>query len=321
MKNWKYSESFIRNLFLKPAALLVLFSCCHFQISAQQTPMYSQYMFNMLNINPAYAGNRAVNNITALYRDQWVGFEGRPVTAVISWDRRQSESNVGYGLQLYDDRLGIESTTGLQGFYSYRIPFDQNVLTFGLSLGLLNFKAAYTETTIIDAGDPAFAQNESVWLPTAGFGMLVAGEKWYGGFSIPGLLKTKSFYNDRERTALTQGANYHYFLTGGYVFEMSDAIKLKPSLLFKAVAGAPLQVDVNLNSWWNDCVGLGISCRTGEAVVGLVELQVNPHIRLGYAYDYTISKLNQFNQGSHELMLRYEFELDKVVEIFSPRYY
>ena len=127
MKNWKYSESFIRNLFLKPAALLVLFSCCHFQISAQQTPMYSQYMFNMLNINPAYAGNRAVNNITTLYRDQWVGFEGRPVTAVISWDRRQSESNVGYGLQLYDDRLGIESTTGLQGFYSYRIQFDQNV--------------------------------------------------------------------------------------------------------------------------------------------------------------------------------------------------
>ncbi len=146
MKNRKYSESLLQKLYFKSVALLVFFTCSNFQISAQQTPMYSQYMFNMLNINPAYAGNRAVNNITALYRDQWVGFDGRPLTAVFSWDRRHPESNVGYGLQLYDDRLGIESTTGLQGFYSYRIPFHQNVLTFGLSLGLLNFKAAYTET-------------------------------------------------------------------------------------------------------------------------------------------------------------------------------
>jgi len=287
----------------------------------QQSPMYSQYMFNMLTVNPAYAGHRAVNNINVLYRNQWVGFEGSPQTTSISWDKRQENSNVGYGIQLYDDRLGIESTTGFQALYSYRLVLENSTFTFGLSAGMLNFKASYDEASPLDLGDPAFAMAESAWLPTVGFGVLFSKEKWYAGFSIPALLKTKTFYNDPTRSDNALGANHHYFLTGGYIFEVSDELKIKPSVLFKAVSEFPTQVDLNINVWLKNTIGLGISYRTDDALVGIAEFQITPQIRVGYAYDYSLSVLNRFNQGTHELMLRYEFDSGKVLDLLSPRYY
>ena len=307
---------------VKPIFLLVLM--VYFLPSilyGQQAPMYSQYMFNMLTVNPAYAGNRAVNNVNVLYRYQWVGFEGSPQTTSISWDKRQNNSNVGYGIQIYNDRLGIENTTGLQALYSYRLALENSTFTFGLSAGLLNFKARYDETNPLDNGDPAFAMAESAWLPTIGFGMLFSKEKWYVGLSVPALLKTKSFYNDPTRTENASGANHHYFLTGGYIVEISEFLKLKPSVLIKAVSGSSPQADLNMNIWMKNTIGLGFSYRTADALVAMAEFQISPQIRLGYAYDYTLSVLNKYNQGTHELMLRYEFDSGKVLDLLSPRYY
>lgn len=293
--------------------------CFHTSVLyGQQAPLYSQYMFNMLYVNPAYAGARAVNSVNALYRNQWVGLKGSPKTTCISFDKREEDSSVGYGVQLYNDQLGVENSTGLQGFYSYRLSLKRSTLAFGLSAGLLNYKANYDQTNPVQTGDPALTNVNSI-LPTAGFGVLYSMDRWYAGFSIPALLKTRTYYKDSISDKIF--ANNHYFLTGGYIFDVSDELKVKPSVLFKKVAGSPVQMDLNINAWLQNIVGLGLSYRTGDAVVGMAEVMVTPKITIGYAYDFTISSLNQYNQGTHELMLRYEFDTNKVLDVLSPRYY
>jgi len=288
-------------------------------LQAQQEPMYSQYMFNMINLNPAYAGNFGGDNITLLYRMQWVGVDGAPKTGTISWDRRNVDSNVGYGLQLYNDRLGIEATTGIQGFYSYKLKLSYSTLTFGLSGGALNYRASYSKATTTDPNDPLFEQDINIMLPTVGFGMLFNAERMYIGFSMPALLKTKI---DINNTLHSTSANNHYFLTGGYIFDVSNGIKLKPSILLKAVKGSAPAFDINMNAWFQNNLGFGVSYRPNDALVGLFEIQLSPQLRLGYAYDYTISSLKTYNVGgSHELMLRYEFNLPKYIPVLSPRYY
>jgi len=287
-------------------------------LKAQQEPMYSQYMFNLLHINPAYAGNRAVDNITLMYRKQWVGVDGAPTTGTLSWDRRQEGSNVGYGLQIYNDRLGIESTSGLQAFYSYRIPFNNSFFSFGLSAGVLNYRAAYTQVETTQGGDPLLQEDTNGFLPTVGIGCLYGNDKWYVGLSIPALLETKiSLMNQ----TVTTSANNHYFLTGGYLFEPTETFKLKPSILLKAVKGAPFEYDLNLNGWIQDVIGLGVSYRTHDALVGMFEIQISPQFRLGYTYDYLLSNLKTYSKGTHEFMLRYEFLPSKSKRVLSPRYY
>ena len=302
---------------LSSVAILMFFAINSLQ--AQQEPMYSQYMFNMVQLNPAYAGNRAVDNITAMFRKQWIGIEGAPTTATISWDRREAESNIGYGLQIYNDNIGVESTIGLQGFYSYRIPFAKSSLALGLSAGILNYRALYSQVVTTTGGDPVFREDVNGLRPTVGIGALYETEHWYAGFSIPALLQTKI---TSENVQVTTGASNHYFLTGGYIFDLSPDLKLKPSVLFKAVQGAPLEMDLNVNAWFQNFIGLGASYRTGDSFVGMFELQLTPVLRLGYAYDFLISNLKTYSQGgTHELMLRYEFGGQKTQRVLSPRYY
>jgi type IX secretion system PorP/SprF family membrane protein len=288
------------------------------KVEAQQEPMYSQYMFNLLQINPAYAGNRAVDNITNLYRKQWVGIANSPTTATLSWDRRKVNSNVGYGLQIYNDQLGVEKTTGIQAFYSYRLAFEKSSFTFGLSVGALYYDAAFSKSVTTVGGDPLFQEDVKGILPTVGFGVLYSSDNWYAGLSAPALLQTKIISNFNT---ITSKSTPHYFLTGGYIFEVSSVVKLKPSLMIKAVSGAPIEYDLNLNTWFNNTLGLGISYRTNDSFVGMFELQVSPKIRIGYAYDYTISNLKTYSKGTHELLLRYEFGNSKSQRVLSPRYY
>jgi type IX secretion system PorP/SprF family membrane protein len=293
----------------------------YLSIQAQQEAMYSQYMFNMLHLNPAYAGNRQVDNITLLYRQQWLGVDRAPQTGTLSWDRRSENSNGGYGVTLYNDIIGIESTTGMQLFYAYHIPFENASLSLGISGGILNYRAALTKDRTIAANDPVFAQDENAWLPTAGVGLLYSAEHWYLGFSVPALMRTKTnsavYINEKDL-----GANNHYFFTGGYIYSYSDMITIKSSILIKAVVGAPLACDMNLNAWFNNTLSVGAGYRVGEGVLGMVEIQILPQLRIGYAYDYATSSLGQFSNGTHELMLRYEFSANaKNDKILSPRYY
>jgi type IX secretion system PorP/SprF family membrane protein len=300
--------------------VLIFMTLFYDNASAQQEPMYSQYMFNMLHINPAYAGNKEVDNITFLGRSQWVGIPGAPKTMSVSWDRRNEGSNVGVGAQVYGDKVGIETTTGVQLFYSYHIPFNNASLSFGLSGGLINYRASYSETKPLDTGDDMFQSDINGWLPTAGFGVLLSAEHWYAGLSIPALLHAKI----QDANYINQnsfGADNHYFVTGGYLFDVSPIIKMKPSILVKSVSGAPIEIDYNLNGWYNDLMCLGLSYRSKDAIVGMFELKITSQLRIGYAYDYSISNLGEYNQGSHEIMLRYEFSKLKKEKVYSLRYY
>ncbi len=288
---------------------------------AQQQPMYSQYMFNMLNINPAYAGARGTTSITALHRDQWVGIPGAPRTSSFSFDMPLNEKKIGLGFQLYDDRLGIERTTGLNAFYAFRFQVaERGTLSLGLQAGILNYQANYTEVTTFQPNDPSFAMNVNGWLPSAAAGIYYNSDRFYVGLSTPALLKTKVTYKNAAEVASVSATDLHVYLATGFVMNLSNDLALKPSMLVKAVSGAPVEVDINANLWIQNTISFGASYRTGDAIVGMVELQMNKQLRFGYAYDKTFSNLGTLNNGTHELMLRMEFG-SSATRVSSPRYF
>lgn len=286
---------------------------------AQQLPRYSQYMFNMMNINPAYTGNREVPSMTMLLRRQWVNLPGAPFTGTFTYDQRIKETNNSFGAQLFTDRIGIEHSSGLQGYYAFSAPFENSTLSIGTSFGITNYNINYNRSNPYNQGDPNLQQAINGWLPSFGIGALYMRDQFYIGFSAPALLKTS--INSRNQATIRQaGYEGHYFLTSGYIIPMSDLITLKPSILIKAVSGSPLQADLNMNVWIGNDLGLGASYRHKESVVGLLEYQLSPLLRIGYSFDYTTSRLTFYNNGSHELMLRLELGGgDK--KITSPRYY
>ena len=300
--------------------LAMAFSLHSSKVKAQTEPMYSQYMFNMLNINPAYAGSRSVPGITSLFRKQWAGIPGAPQTSSISLDMPLNQEKAGLAIQILDDRLGVERTTGAQLNYAYRIKVsEKGILAMGLRFGVLNYRANYSEVRTLTQNDPAFYQNVSGLLPAAGAGVYYMTDQFYAGVSVPSLLQTK--LNAQQQADVSSRVNnLHFFATMGGVLKISDDLKLKPSVLMKTVSGAPIEFDFNGNLWLQDKIAFGLSYRTGDAIVGMVEWQMNDQLRFGYAYDYTISKLNPYNQGTHEIMLRYEFGSSRNSYV-SPRYF
>ena len=303
--------------------LLSALALMFFSMSAngQQEPMYSQYMFNMLNINPAYAGSRGAISTVALYRNQWVGFPGAPRTTSFSFDMPLQNKKIGIGAQFYDDRIGIERTTGFNAMYAFRFQFaGSGTLSLGLQAGLLNYQANYTEVNTYVPNDPAFSSNVRGILPAFAAGIYYNSDKFYVGFSAPALLKTKIKYNNAAEIASVTSRDLHLFLTAGTVFDLNQDLALKPSMLIKAVSGAPVQMDLNVNLWLQNKIAIGASYRTGDAIVGMVEFQFNQQFRFGYAYDKTFSNLGTLVNGTHELMFRMEFG-SPAVRVTSPRYF
>ena len=190
-------------------------------------------------------------------------------------------------------------------------------LSLGMSFGLLNYNGNYTRTNPLEQGDPLIQQVISAFLPTAGVGAFWSAERWYVGLSTPNLFKS---YKDQlnSKAVSFSGREGHYYLTGGYIFSVSEAVVIKPSLMIKSVSGAPIQYDFNTNIWLNDILGFGASYRTGDAIVGIAEFQVNTQLRIGYAYE---QKIKVVNTSAHELMMRYEFGGLLQKKILSPRYY
>ena len=291
---------------------------------AQQDAMYTQYMFNTLAVNPAYAGSRNVLSATTLVRTQWVGIEGAPRTQTLSLDAALPGKKVGLGLQIFNDRLGITKTTGAYASYAYRIPLGKGTLALGIQAGVAHFRADFTQVRLQSGTtfDPGFFNDINKFLPNYGVGIYYNTEKFYLGVATPHLLDNR--FTDQNSVAVTNGLvakqYLHLFVTSGYVFKLSEDFKLKPSFLFKGVLGAPLQLDLNLNLWVADRISVGGQYRTGDSFAGLFELQVNDQIRVGYSYDHTISPLGGFNSGSHEIMLRYEFGFTKN-RIVAPRFF
>jgi type IX secretion system PorP/SprF family membrane protein len=286
------------------------------QTHAQQDAMYSQYMFNYLLVNPGYAGSRDVLSMTGMYRRQWVNIPGSPSTLTFSGDMPLANERMGIGLTFFEDKIGVEGNTGIYASYAYRIRLTQKgTLSFGANVGVTQYSANLADV-VQPNPDQSFSANIREFNPNFGFGAFYSTDKFYLSVALPHILNNKLASLEELQSRMKR----HYFLGAGVVLGLSPNVKLKPSFLLKAVEGAPLQSDFNLNLWYVDKLGIGASYRTGDAVVALLEFQATTGLRFGYAYDITTSDLARYTSGTHELMLRYEFATLKK-KIITPRHF
>jgi type IX secretion system PorP/SprF family membrane protein len=290
---------------------------------AQQDAMFSQYMFNMLAVNPAYAGSRDVISLTALHRNQWTGIPGAPVTNTFTADVPFKEERIGLGLTIVNDKIGITNNNGAYLSYAYRIKFKKKGTTFamGLTGGVSQYSAKLSEVQTAQSGDPAFSQDSYHFLPNFGFGLYYTSDRFYVGASLPHLMNNSLSSTSRILQQGDGAVQYrHAFIMGGMVFPLNESLKLRPSTLIKYVQGSPLTIDLNCNLWIHDKVAVGLTYRTGDGPLAMVEFQISNNIRLGYAYDFPFTKLQRYTWGSHEFLLRYEFGHEKS-KILTPRYF
>lgn len=290
-------------------------------VKAQQDVMVSQYMFNGLFLNPAYSGSHKYFSSSLLHRSQWVGFTGAPQSSLIAIDGPLLNQKMGVGLIMSNDHIGVTDQTDIFGNYSYQLPLSKGKLAFGIKAGVSRYYSKYNQLTYWDQGDQVFNSNTiTKWLPKFGFGTYYYAEKWYAGISIPTLIaydENKNFSLDVNKSS---DIRRHYFLTAGYVYELNKLFKLKPSFLLKYIPAAPVEVDINLNLLYNDQFWFGVSYRTEDAVTVLIEYQTNYRFRVGYAYDFTTSKIRNYSSGSHEILIGYDFGKD-LIKVKTPRFF
>lgn len=274
---------------------------------SQQDPQYTQYMYNMSVINPAYATSGEDINIGAIYRSQWVGTVGAPNTGSLFFHMPLTP-RIQTGLSVVNDQIGnVVNETNLYADFAYVLPMGEtSKLSLGVKAGATFFSTNFNGFVYSDdLPDPAFAENLSKTFPNIGVGAFYFGEHYYIGFSAPNLLRSKHLENDSGIVAAGV-EEIHYFLTGGYVFDLNENLKLKPAFMTKAVSGAPLSIDITANMLFNNVFEVGAGYRLDDSVSGLVNFKISPSMRIGYAYDY--SNLGKFNSGSHEVMLLFDID-------------
>ncbi|MGR7814097.1 PorP/SprF family type IX secretion system membrane protein [Lacinutrix undariae] len=291
---------------------------------AQQLPQFTQYMYNTISINPAYAGSRETLSIVGLHRSQWVGLEGGPTTQTLSVHTPLRNEKIGLGLSFIKDELGYENFNYLYGDFSYTINLTEKTkLAFGMKAGFTHYnidQSLLTDPSIIN--DPYFNDVSNRWSPNIGAGFYLHSNKWYLGLSAPRILN--SDYNKGESGSVDYVSleRVSYYFTGGYVFNLSEDVKFKPAALLKATNGAPLSFDLTANFLFSEKLWLGGSYRINEsaaALGGIADFQISKQLRIGYAYEYPLSDLRPYTSGTHEVLLM--FELFKSKRIKSPRYF
>jgi type IX secretion system PorP/SprF family membrane protein len=285
---------------------------------AQQDPMYTQYMFNTLSVNPGYAGSFDAISVLGLYRTQWVGLNGAPVTQTFTVHSPIPRKQAGIGLSLVNDAVGPVHQTQLFVDYSYAIKVTEtSKLRFGLKAGLGFYEGNLQDLNSEVTTDPYKLNFKGQIKPNIGVGLYYYGERGYLGLAVPKILTSSFTVNNVDFGALKR----HYFLIGGYLFDLSNSIVFKPSFLLKAVEGSPLSVDLSGMFFIRERIGLGLSHRLGDSFSGLLQFFITPSLRLGYAYDYTLTPLHDYGKGTHEFMLGYDFWYKSKDKIRSPRFF
>ncbi len=284
---------------------------------AQQNPHYTQYMYNMNVVNPAYMIDEpGLIEVGTLYRSQWVGIEGAPKTGNV-FANIPLNDKIELSVSYLNDRIGDVVNQDLFNIdFAYRINLTDDLnLSFGLKAGIDNLRFDFSGTNV---SSDALFQNTSKTVLNIGAGAFLFKEEFYVGLSSPNLIPSDL---DINNDVLYQNA-IHVFLIGGYVFTLNDDFKLKPSTVVKMVSGAPLSFDISANAMYVDRFELGVSYRYQDAVTALAGFKITPELRIGYAYDFNTSALNDFNSGSHEFMLTYRFDVLGLSKKYSsPRFY
>jgi len=298
---------------------LVVFSMT-MELQAQQDPHYTQYMYNMNVINPAYAGSKENLSIGMLYRKQWVEIEDAPTTATFSGHAPVGK-NVGLGLSVISDKIGPVEENNIYGDFSYTLQLGgEHKLAFGLKAGLtLHQVGLFSDInhTLPDANDPAFAENTSNSYFNLGTGLFYYTNKYYLALSVPNMMKSKHLdFNGREFGSEVS----HYFLTGGYVFDVSENIKFKPFFMMKSAFNAPTSLDLSTNFLFNQKFEAGITYRLEDSFGAMINYAISPNVKLGYAYDHIVSDLNVTTPSSHEIVLLFDLNFPRKVSS-SPRFF
>ncbi|MDP5201867.1 type IX secretion system membrane protein PorP/SprF [Flavobacterium sp. DG2-3] len=287
---------------------------------AQQDSQFTQYMYNTININPAYAGSRGALSVFGLYRTQWVGLEGAPETSSFSVNTPLSNSNLGLGVSVVNDKIGPTNENTFSADLSYTVPVSAtSKLSFGIKGTANLFNLDINKLDVKDQGDPQLQDLNSKFTPNVGAGIYWHSDKAYVGLSIPNFIESNR-YDNADVAIFKEKINY--YLIAGYVFNLDkyEYIKFKPALLTKMVEGAPLQVDLSANFLFYDKFTVGASYRWSASLSAMVGFQITDGLFAGYAYDRETTRLNNFNSGSHEIFLRFDL-FNNYDQITSPRFF
>ena len=306
---------------MKKVVIVIVILANLFKVNAQQDVMVSQYMFNGLFINPAYAGSHKFFSSSLTYRKQWVNFPGAPTTYLLAVDGPLLKQKMGVGLILANDKIGVTNQTDIYANYSYFLKMGEGKLGLGLKGGVSQYTAKVSDLIVVDANDPTYSSAvKKSLLPKFGFGTYYYTQKWFVGISIPELLAGNQKQDFNVTVSPSSTIRSHYYLNGGYVFKVNEMWNLKPTFLLKKEKAAPLQADVSLTVYYMNTLALGLTYRSKDAVTVMFVAQINKQFRFGYAYDITTSTIKRYAKGSHELMLGYIFGKD-VIKTVTPRFF
>ena len=285
---------------------------------AQQDAQYTQYMYNTINVNPAYAGSRGVLSVFGLHRTQWVGLDGAPTTNAFSINTPINNSKLGVGVSFVNDKIGPTDENTISADISYTVQTSE---TYNLSFGIKGtanlFSLDVNKLNPADANDPRLYNFDNNFTPNVGAGVYFHSEKLYVGLSVPNFFETTR-YEDNSISVTKERMNF--YLIGGYVFDLGPSIKFKPAFLAKTIEGAPLQLDVSGNFLINDKFTIGAAWRWSAAASLMAGFQITDGLFVGYGYDLETTRLSRYNSGSHEIFLRFEL-FSKYDKITSPRFF
>ena len=289
-----------------------------FVSTAQQDAQYTHYMYNTINVNPAYAGSRGALSIFGLHRTQWVGLDGAPVTNSASVNFPIDNTNLGVGVSFVNDRIGPTDEYLASIDLSYTIRTSENYkLSFGVKGSANIFELDKSKLNPEDSNDPSLQNLRNNFSPNIGAGVYLHSDKLYFGVSVPNFFETKR-YDDNSFVVNKERMNY--YIIGGYVFDLSSNLKFKPAVLSKIIEGAPLQLDVSGNFLIYDKLTLGVAWRWDAAMSFMAGFQITEGLYIGYGYDLETTKLRHYNSGSHEIFLRFEL-FKKQERVVSPRFF
>lgn len=306
--------------FLYMSLLTLLLLWCNTTL-AQQDPNFTQYMYNTMTINPAYAGSRDVFSAAVLHRSQWLGFDGGPASQTLSAHSPIRDGKMGLGLNIVNDRIGVTQETDINAVYSYAIEVSRYTkLSFGLNAGVNMLNVDFNDLNRLEPADVEFLNNiENKFSPQVGLGALLYNDQYFVGLSVPALLRNDRF-SDNSVADATVTDRLHYYMTAGLVFDINPMLKFKPSILVRHVSGAPLLAELSSNFLINDKFTLGAAYRLNSNFSGLFAFQVSDSILMGIAYDRDTSTLTNYNDGSLEFFARFEL-FKKYKRMYTPRFF
>ncbi len=306
---------------MKKYIFIVVLAISFGAVNAQQELMISQYMFNGLVLNPAYAGSHNYWSATALHRSQWVKFDKAPRTQTAAIDGRIANGKLGLGFNLSNDAIGVTNQFDLGVNLSTRVSLGAGFLSAGIRLGASRYSANLSDVQILDESDPVYAGNiNGAIAPRLGLGLYYYTRTWFVGLSIPSIIAM-----DEAIANYSAGMNSFYrahtYLNAGVVIESTPDLAFKPNVLLKVQGNAPIQADFNLNVLLLRKFWIGAGYRTGDAMVAMLEWNITNQLRIGYAFDYTLSDIQRYSNNSHEIMLGFDFGKDVNIKARSPRYF